>query len=119
MSGAHRTHIARGVAGDASAAGDAQWRGAISRVDRGGRARSLGSQREQLPFEVARDANRHSGHVIGHEERALALVGRDRTVAGGLGLFGCRVSVEPSAIGRGRSGVLRELLLDGIGWPGR
>ena len=106
VAGSHRSHVARSVAGDASAGCHSKLRWTIAAAEAGRRSRTMRLNREKFAGRILRDADGHPGHVIGKVERALVLTRPERTIAGGLGLVGGGVRVETSAVGSGRSRVI-------------
>ncbi len=100
VAGAQRAHIPWGETGDASAASDSELRRTIAAAESGRWPGPLRLHREELALRVARDPDGHAGHIVGDEERMLALAGLHSAVAGGLGLIDRGMGAEAAAIGR-------------------
>jgi hypothetical protein len=115
VAGAHRAHVARGIAGDASAGGNAELRRTITGGDARRRTRALGLHGEEFAAGITRDPDGHSRHIIGDVETMSALAGLHRAITGGFGLFRSGVGVKASAISGRGTRVLLKFLLNRIG----
>jgi len=81
---AHRTHVPRGEAGDASARGDAEGGWTCAARQCSACRSTLGLNGEEFSLGVAGYADAHSRHVVRNEERVLALTRLHGAIAGTL-----------------------------------
>ncbi len=111
VAAAHRTHVAGGEARHSSAGSNSQRRGTRTAGQR--TCGSLRLHSIELAVRRSGDTDAHSGHVVGHIKRMLALARLHGAIARGFELSLSGADVEGTAIGGAGSGVFLQLLLHG------